>query len=63
MKWLIEFYIIVALGIICKQIIMKSYFKIRFWIIVKYEWFLERNFNDYTKDSLLIDKDPPKAVS
>ena len=31
MKWLIEFYITVGLGIVCKRIIMKSVIKICFW--------------------------------
>ena len=46
MEGLIEFYNIVDLGLICKRIIMKSHFKIRFWIKVKYECFLERKLNE-----------------
>ena len=30
-RWLIEFYIAVALGIVCKRIMMKSVIKICFW--------------------------------
>ena len=43
---LIGFYIIVALRIICKRMIMKYYFKIRFWTQVKCEWFLERKLDE-----------------
>ena len=41
MKWLIEFYITMALGIVCKQIIIKSVFE-----KVKYTCFLEKKLNE-----------------
>ena len=46
MKGLIEIYNIGASEIICKEIKMKSYFKITFRIKVNYEWLLERKLNE-----------------
>ena len=45
MKWLIELYVTVAFGIVCKRIIMKSVIKSVFEK-VKYERFLERKLNE-----------------
>ena len=45
MKWLTEFYITVALGIVCKRIIMKSALKSASEK-VKHECFLERKLNE-----------------
>ena len=45
MNWLIEFYITVALGIICKRIIKKFSLKSFLGKKVKYEWFFEKKKN------------------